>query len=76
MKSDTERQISYYIAFMCNLKKKKVNINLFTKRSGVTNIENKLLVSRGSGREEIRREGLTYTHVQIHIYIYTSLHLK
>ena len=45
-KSDTERQISYDIAYMCNLKK-KVQMNLFTKQSIVTDVENKLMVTMG-----------------------------
>ena len=32
MKSVRERQISYDIAYMWNLKKKKVQMNLFTKQ--------------------------------------------
>ena len=31
-KSDTERQMSYDIAHTCNLKKKRVEMNLFTKQ--------------------------------------------
>ena len=46
MKSDRERQISYDIAFMLNLKK-SVQINLFTKNEIVTDIENKLVVIWG-----------------------------
>ena len=44
-KSDTERQISY-IAYMWNLKK-MVQMNYLQNRNRVTDVENKLMVTRG-----------------------------
>ena len=45
-KPDRERQISYDIPCMWNLKK-KIQMNLFTNRHRPTDIENKLMVTKG-----------------------------
>ena len=51
--SQTERQTSYDIAYMQNLKKKKkIQTDIFTKINGLPNIESKLMVTKGErGRE-------------------------
>ena len=45
-KSNRERQISYDITYMWNLKK-KIQINLFTKQRETHKLENKLIVTKG-----------------------------
>ena len=45
-KSDTERQISYDIAFMWNLKK-RYKWTYLQNTNRVTDVENKLMVNRG-----------------------------
>ena len=49
-KSDRERQISYDITYMWNLKK-MIQTNLFIKQK-LTNVENKLMVTKGKGGEK------------------------
>ena len=49
-KSDREGQISHDIIDMRNLFK-MIQKNLFTNRNRLTGIENKLMVSKGGGRE-------------------------
>ena len=47
-KSNRERQISYNIAYMWNLKKKKkIQMNLFTNQNRSIDMENKLTVTKG-----------------------------
>ena len=46
-KSDTERQISYDITYMWNLKKKGYKWTYLQNRSRVTDVGNKLMVPRG-----------------------------
>ena len=50
-KSDRGRQISYDIAYMWNLKKWCKQIYL-QNRNRVTDVENKLMVTKGHGGEE------------------------
>ena len=51
-KPNRERQISYDIAYMCNLKKKKwYKWTCIQNRNRPTDIENKLMVTKGEGRE-------------------------
>ena len=45
-KSDTERQISYDIAYLWNLKK-RYKWTYLQNRSRVTDVENKLMVTEG-----------------------------
>ena len=45
-KSDRERQISFDITYMLNLKK-KVQIDLFPNRNRFTDVESKLMVAKG-----------------------------
>ena len=45
-KSDKERQISYDIAYKWNLKKKMIQMKLYTKQKKITDIENKLMVTK------------------------------
>ena len=51
MKSDRETQTSYDITYMWNLKKKMIQMNLFTKQKWThTHIENKnLWLPKGKG---------------------------
>ena len=51
-KSDRERQIPYDITYMWNLKKKKkmIQMTYLQNRNRLTDIENKLMVTKG-GRE-------------------------
>ena len=49
-KSDRERQISYGIAYMQNLKKNDTN-ELIYKTETLTDLENELMVTRGKGGE-------------------------
>ena len=66
MKSDTERQLSYNISYMWNLKK-KVQINLFTKHNcRVIDVDNKLMATGGIG----------WINWEIGVDIYTLLHIK
>ena len=47
----TERQISYDIAYMCNLKKKWYKWTYLQNRNRLIDLENKLMVTKeGSGR--------------------------
>ena len=47
-KSDRERQVSYDIAYMWNLKKKKKNKWTYLQnRNRITGIENKFMVTKG-----------------------------
>ena len=46
-KSDKERQISYDVAYMWNLKKKGYKLTYLQNRNKVTNVENKLMVTTG-----------------------------
>ena len=64
-KSDRERQISYDIAYMWNLKK-GYKWTCLQKRNWVTGIENKLMVTRESGG----RDKLGYWDWHIHTIIY------
>ena len=61
VQSDRERQISYDIAWMWNLKK-CYKWTYLQNRNRVTDVENKLMVTRGEsgvgGRDKL---GLTYT---------------
>ena len=47
--SKTEKD-KYHITYMWNLKK-MIQMNLFTNRNRVTDVENKLMVTRGKGEE-------------------------
>ena len=50
VKSDRERQIPYDIAYMWNLKK-MIQMNLYLQsRNSLTDIENKLMVTKGERR--------------------------
>ena len=53
-KLDRERQISYDIAYMWNLKK-YVHLTYLQNRNGVTDVENKLMVTKGEkgGRNKL-----------------------
>ena len=57
---------------MWNLKKKMVQMNLFTKQI-VTDVENKLMVGRGSGGKQGAGGGLNW---ETGIEIYTLLYIK
>ena len=46
MKSDEERQISYDITYRWTLKI-MIQMNLFTEQNRLTDIENKLMVTKG-----------------------------
>ena len=46
--SQTEKQILYDISYMWNLKKKVIQMNLFTKQAE-TGLENKLMATRREG---------------------------
>ena len=46
-----EREISYDIAYMQNLKK-IIQMNLFTNRNRLTDLENELMATRGKGGRE------------------------
>ena len=68
-KADRKRQIWYDIISMSNLKKKKkIEMNLFTKQKQTHRLQNKLMVTkreRGRGRGCTGSLGLTYTHYYI-----------
>ena len=66
-KSDRERQIPYDIAYMWNLKK-WYKWTYLQNRNRATDVENKLLVTRGK-----RGEGINW---EIGIDIYTLLYIK
>ena len=66
-KSDTERQISYDIVYMWNLKK-WYKWTYLQNRNRVTNVENKLTVTKGKGGGGINWE--------IGIDKYTLLYVK
>ena len=67
-KSDRERQVTYDIAYMWNLKK-LIQMNLLQNRNRLTDLENELMVTRGEGWEGgIDRE--------FGIDMYTLLYLK
>ena len=54
-KSDRERQISYDIAYMWNLKK-LYKWTYLKNRNRLTDIENKLMVTKGEGgRDKLKR---------------------
>ena len=65
-KSERERQISYDITYMWNLKK-GYKWTYLQNRNRLTDSENKLKVTKGErwGEGEIRKLGLTYTHYYI-----------
>ena len=48
-KSDRERQISYDRTYMWNLKKKWYQRTYLQNRNRVTDVDNKLMVTRGEG---------------------------
>ena len=50
-KSDKERQISYGIAYMWNLKKQLYRWTYLQNRNRLTDLENELMVTRGEGLE-------------------------
>ena len=54
-KSDSEWQISYDITYMWNLKKKKYKWTYLQNRNRATDIENKLMVTKGErgGRDKL-----------------------
>ena len=56
--SDIEIEISYDITYMWNLKK-KYKWAYFKKRNRLTDLENKLMVTRGKGEEQLGSIGLT-----------------
>ena len=63
-KSDRERQISYDITYMWNLKK-WYRWTYLQNRNRFTDFKNKLMVTKGErldGEGKIRSLGLTYTH--------------
>ena len=66
-KSDRERQISYDIAYLWNLKK-VYKWTYLQNRNGVTDVKNKLMVTKGGKGGEINCE--------IGIDIYTLLYIK
>ena len=66
-KSDRKRQISYDITYMWNLKKWYKGTYL-QNRNGVTDVKNKLMVTKGGKGGEINCE--------IGIDIYTLLYIK
>ena len=47
IKSDRKRQVLYDITYMWTLQ--KVQMNLFKKQNRLTDIENKLMVTKGEG---------------------------
>ena len=51
-KSDRKRQISYDIAYMQNLKK-MIQMNFLQNRNRLTDLENKLIVTRLGGRDRL-----------------------
>ena len=51
-KSDSERQISYDIAYLCNLKE-WFKQTCLQNRNGVTDVENKLVVTEEKERMDI-----------------------
>ena len=64
-KPDRERQISYNITYMWNLKK-MTQINLHQNRNRLTDWENKCIPKgKGSGEGQIRTLGLTCTRYSI-----------
>ena len=67
-KSDSKRQISYDIAYLRNLKQ-MMQVNLFTKQNRFTDLENKLMATRGEGSGDgiVREFGID---------MYTLLYLK
>ena len=63
-KSDRERQISYDITYMWNLKKKWIQMNL-QNGNRLIDRENKLMVTKGERGVKIRNLGVTDTHYYI-----------
>ena len=61
-KSDTERQISYDIAYLWNKKKIRYKWTYLQNRSRFTDVENKLMVNNGRKGSGMNWEGLTYTY--------------
>ena len=64
-KPDTERHISYDIAYTWNLKEKKDINKLIQNRNRPTDMENKFMVikgERGGGSDKLLSLGLTYMH--------------
>ena len=43
----SQRQISYDITYMCNLIQKMIQMNLLTNRNRLTDLEIKLIVTKG-----------------------------
>ena len=67
-KSDRERQISYDITYMWNLKKKSYKWTYLQNGNRVTDVENKLMVTKGK-----RRGGINW---EIGMDIYTQLYVE
>ena len=64
-KSDTERQVSCDIAYVWNRKKKDYKWTYLQNRNSVTDVENKLVITRGWGERDILENwyGHIYTTV-------------
>ena len=57
-KSDRERQISYDITYMWNLKQNDTNEHIYKTETDSTDIENRLMFAKGGGEGWIGRLGL------------------